>query len=60
MADELKPDLELTIQNLTKAMFGYRSLDSLVNYGLIKGDVEKISDLSSLFVQEKPQLIDYF
>ena len=41
-------------------MFGYRSLDSLVNYGLIKGDVEKISDLSSLFVQEKPQLIDYF
>ena len=60
VADELKPDLELTIQNLTKAMFGYRSLDSLVNYGLIKGDIEKISDLSSLFVQEKPQLIDYF
>ena len=58
--DELKPDFELTIQSLTKAMFGYRSLNSLLKFGLIKGDTEKIADLSSLFVQEKPQLIDYF
>lgn len=60
VADELQPDFSLTIQNLTKAMFGYRTLDSLADFGLVKGDKEKISILSELFVNEKPQLIDYF
>jgi len=59
-ADGEGADLELTIQTLTKAMFGYRSLNSLADYGALKGDSSKINALNNVFVQEKPQLIDYF
>ncbi|MFC6176100.1 enhanced intracellular survival protein Eis [Companilactobacillus huachuanensis] len=60
IADDETPDMELTIQTLTKAMFGYRSLDSLFEYGYITGDSEKVDQLNEVFVKEKPQLIDYF
>ncbi len=59
-ADGEGANLELSIQNLTKAMFGYRSLNSLAEYGAIKGDLNKINELNDVFVHEKPQLIDYF
>jgi len=52
--------MELSIQSLTKAMFGYRSLESLANYGFVKGNDAKVSALGNVFVQVKPQLIDYF
>jgi len=60
IADTKATDLELSIQTLTKAMFGYRSLNSLAEYGFVQGDADKIKLLSAIFVQEKPQLIDYF
>lgn len=53
-------DLELTIQTLTKAMFGYRNLESLAEYDFVEGDSIKIKQLDTAFVNEKPQLIDYF
>lgn len=60
IADEATPDMEMTIQTLTKAMFGYRSLRSLRKYNRITGNSEKVNLLNDVFVQEKPQLIDYF
>ncbi|CAJ1190247.1 GNAT family acetyltransferase [Companilactobacillus crustorum] len=60
IADGHKADLELDIQDLTKAMFGYRTLNSLAEYGRIKGEQDKISALNQIFVKNKPQLIDYF
>lgn len=60
IADGEAANIELTIQNLTKAMFGYRSLESLDDYGFIKGDTKKIQDLDKVLVQKKPELIDYF
>ena len=60
ISDEETPDMEMTIQTLTKAMFGYRSLNSLFELGVVTGDSEKIDQLNDVFVNEKPQLIDYF
>lgn len=60
IADDQVADFELSIQDLTKAMFGYRNLNSLANYGFVKGNQEKISQMNDVFVQVKPQLIDYF
>lgn len=60
IADGEAANIELTIQNLTKAMFGYRSLESLADYGFIKGDSNKIKALDKILVQKKPELIDYF
>jgi len=60
IADGEGEDMELSIQSLTKAMFGYRSLESLANYGFVKGNDAKVSALGNVFVQVKPQLIDYF
>lgn len=60
IADDQKADFELSIQDLTKAMFGYRSLNSLAKYGIIDGDLDKINELDGVFVHQKPQLIDYF
>ncbi|KRO00168.1 GNAT family N-acetyltransferase [Companilactobacillus kimchiensis] len=60
IADDKKDDFEVSIQSLTKAMFGYRSLNSLAKYGFIQGDLGKIKALDEVFVHEKPQLIDYF
>lgn len=59
-ADGEGVDLELSIQTLTKAMFGYHSLNSLAELGQVKGDLNKIESLDKLFWHEKPQLIDYF
>jgi len=60
VADDETPDMELSIQTLTKAMFGYRSLNSLQTFGYVIGDPEKVDQLNDVFVKEKPELIDYF
>lgn len=60
IADGEEIDLELSIQDLTKAMFGYRSLNSLYEFGYIKGNADKIDTLNDLLIHDKPELIDYF
>ncbi|AMV69886.1 GNAT family N-acetyltransferase [Pediococcus damnosus] len=49
-----------TIQQFTKAAFGYRSLASQSAFGQIDTNAEKLTKLDNLFVQEKPILADYF
>lgn len=53
-------DLQLTIQQLTKALFGTRSLTSAWQHGQITGDVTTAQYLDTSLVHEKPALIDYF
>lgn len=53
-------DLQLTIQQLTKALFGARSLTSAWQHGLIQGDRTAAERLDASLVHEKPALIDYF
>lgn len=60
ITDDFKADFTLTIQTLTKAMFGYRNLNSLFESGYIEGDFDKVNKLNDIFVYDKPQLIDYF
>lgn len=60
IADGEGEDFEISIQDLTKAMFGYRSLNSLAKYGFISGDQAKINELNNVFVHQRPELIDYF
>lgn len=60
VAENVTVDFELSIQSLTKAMFGYRNLISLANYGYVTGNIDKIKALNDIFVQSKAQLIDYF
>ncbi|KRK80624.1 GNAT family N-acetyltransferase [Companilactobacillus nodensis] len=52
--------IQITIETLTKAMFGTRQLDSLAHYGAVNGDAVSIDRLSHALVSEKPQLRDYF
>ncbi|KRM23285.1 GNAT family N-acetyltransferase [Latilactobacillus graminis] len=53
-------DITVTIQNLTKAMLGYRSLESQAHYGHVQGAQPKIAQLSAAFSHTKPMLWDYF
>ncbi len=53
-------DLALSIQSLTKALFGYRQLTDLLRYGEISGDAQVAQQLDQALVQEAPSLIDYF
>ena len=59
-ADGEEFDFELSIQTLTKALFGYRDLNSSFKYGAITGNIEKIDQMNDILVKDKPQLIDYF
>ncbi|KRN60424.1 GNAT family N-acetyltransferase [Pediococcus inopinatus] len=49
-----------TIQQFTKAVFGYRSLAAQRAFGQIAADAEKLAKLDNLFIQQKPILADYF
>lgn len=53
-------NIQISIETLTKAMFGTRQLDSLAHYGAVQGDAVSIDKLSHALVVEKPQLRDYF
>lgn len=53
-------DITVTIQNLTKALMGYRSLTSLAQYGQIEGQPTAIQQLDQAISHEKPMLWDYF
>jgi len=53
-------DLQLTIQQLTKALFGTRSLTSAWQHAQITGDLTAAQRLDASLVKTKPALIDYF
>ena len=53
-------DITVIIQQLTKAMMGYRTLASQAHYGQFSGDAAKIAQLSAAFNQTQPMLWDYF
>lgn len=59
-ADQLTPQVQLTIQQLVKATFGVRSLRDLYSLGLIDGDAYTITSLSDAFLAQQTQLYDYF
>lgn len=52
--------LQLSIQQLTKALFGTRSLTSAWQHGQLTGDLSAAQRLDAVLVHEKPALIDYF
>lgn len=52
--------LQLSVQQLTKALFGTRSLTSEWQHGQITGDLAAAQRLDAVLVHEKPALIDYF
>ncbi|GEL15625.1 GNAT family N-acetyltransferase [Pediococcus cellicola] len=49
-----------TIQQFTKAAFGYRSFASQQHFGQLDADPEQLTVLDNLFVNQKPILADYF
>lgn len=53
-------DLQLSIQQLTKACFGTRTLTSAWQHGQIQGDQQAATRLDAALVHERPALIDYF
>ncbi|MGQ2375456.1 GNAT family N-acetyltransferase [Companilactobacillus zhachilii] len=55
-----KADIVVSIQTLTKAMFGYQTLLDSYDIGDVQGDINKIRLLDKLFVKEKAKLKDDF
>jgi len=55
-SQEERADLELDIQTLTMAMFGYQSLETSYLVGKIKGDITKIRTVDKMFIHEKARL----
>lgn len=53
-------DLQLSIQQLTKALFGTRTLLSALEHGQITGDTNAAARLDASLVHTRPALIDYF
>ncbi|RRK10109.1 GNAT family N-acetyltransferase [Lactiplantibacillus garii] len=53
-------DLQLSIQQLTKALFGTRSLVSAWQHGQITGARDAAERLDHALVKNRPALIDYF
>ncbi|MCT3358643.1 GNAT family N-acetyltransferase [Latilactobacillus curvatus] len=53
-------DITVTTQNLTKAMLGYRTLESQAHFGHVQGTPQQIAQLSAAFSHTKPMLWDYF
>ena len=51
----------ITIQQLTKILFGYRSAASLVEHGKIVGwTSDNVKNLDAITLPQKPILADYF
>ncbi|KRN27597.1 GNAT family acetyltraansferase [Lactobacillus selangorensis] len=53
-------EITLTVQQLTKAAFGYRSLLSQHQYGELTGSITALQKLQRLLVTGQPMLWDYF
>lgn len=53
-------ELQLSIQQLTKAFFGTRPLTSAWQHGQITGDLAAAKRLDASLVHQRPALIDYF
>ena len=53
-------DIRLSIQELTKAFLGYRSLGHLNRVGAIRGSYAAIAGLDNVLRKESPMLWDYF
>lgn len=53
-------DIELDIQTLTKAMFGYQSLQESFLNGKVWGDLSKLKLLDSVFIKEMSQVSGEF
>lgn len=53
-------DLQLTIQQLTQALMGYRSLKTQYQFSEISGNEAKLMLLNQALIQTKPMLWDYF
>lgn len=60
LADDEQPDLTMSIQTLTQALFGYQSLEDLALTGDIKGDPEIAKSLDKCWVRKNAQLNDFF
>lgn len=59
-AEENIPEVIVDIQTLTKAMFGYQSLKASYDIGNVLGNVDKVEELSRIFVNKRAQLKDTF
>jgi predicted acetyltransferase len=53
-------DIRLSIQELTKALTGYRSLSKLNRVGAIHGTYEAVTNLDATLRKDPPMLWDYF
>ncbi len=53
-------DIRISIQELTKVLLGYRSLNELNRIGAIRGSYEAITNLDATLRKEPPMLWDYF
>lgn len=61
LTSEVNPQTSLTIQQLTKVLFGYRSLASQINYGKAPQlDLSVVNSLDAFAVHATPILADYF
>lgn len=53
-------DIHLDIQNLTKALMGYRQLMYLKRVGAISGNLDAVQNLGNALQADSPMLWDYF
>lgn len=53
-------DIRISIQEPTKVLLGYRSLNELNRIGAIRGSYEAITNLDATLRKEPPMLWDYF
>lgn len=54
--DNSSYDIKLSIQTLTKAMFGYQKLQDSFLLGEVQGDLAKIKEVDKIFINERPRL----
>lgn len=59
-ADDENYDISLSIQSLTKAMFGFQTLQELYLLGNVKGDWDQAVKLDQIFVHEQAQMKEAF
>lgn len=56
----VEPENQITIQELTKALFGSERLTNIVFSGKAHLKAETVSQLMEVLVNEPPELVDYF
>lgn len=60
ISNENKSDISVDIQTLTKAMFGFQSLSDSFMIGEVEGDLNKIKELDSIFINQQARLKESF